>query len=50
MLLGVGLDYRLLNDFRAEDGDGLPLSRETSSLQGDGLAGATARLAVAIEL
>jgi hypothetical protein len=50
VLLGVGLDYRLLNDFRAEDGDGLPLSRETSSLQGDGLAGATARLAVAIEL
>lgn len=50
VLLGVGLDYRLLNDFRAEDGDGLPLSRETSPLQGGGLAGATARLAVAVEL
>ena len=50
VLVGVGLDYRLLNDFRAEDGDGLPVSRETSPLQGGGLAGATARLAVAIEL
>lgn len=50
VVLGVGLDYRLVNDFRAEDGDGLPLSRETSPLQGGGLAGATARLAVAIEL
>lgn len=50
VLLGVTLNYRLFNRFSAEDADGVPLSRDGSSVETNGLAGTMARLAVAVEL
>lgn len=50
VLLGVTLNYRLFNRYNAQDSDGVPLSRESPTLEANGLAGTMARLAVAVEL
>lgn len=50
VLFGLTLNYRVASRFRAEDADGVPLSREGSSVEASGVAGTVVRLAVAVEL
>lgn len=50
VLLGVTANVRLLNTYRAVDGDGLPTGQGAAEMEAPGLAGAMARLAVSVAL